>query len=33
VEWIGDKLIADAPSYTVTLDPASGAVIDSVFTK
>jgi hypothetical protein len=34
VEWVGDgKLIAHAPSYRVTLDPASGAIIDSVFLK
>lgn len=33
VEWEGDKLIAYAPSYKVTLDPGSGAIIDSVFTK
>jgi hypothetical protein len=33
VEWEGDKLIADALSYKVTLDPESGAIIDCVFTK
>ncbi|MGD0638131.1 MAG: hypothetical protein ABSA72_08860 [Nitrososphaerales archaeon] len=33
VEWQGDKLIAKAPSYRVTLDPMSGAIIDSEFVK
>jgi len=33
VEWVGDRMVAETPSYKVTLDPASGAIIDSVFTK
>jgi len=33
VEWQGDELIAQAPSYRVTLDPTSGTIIGSVFTK
>ncbi|HEX3567261.1 MAG TPA: hypothetical protein VHU17_17980 [Acidimicrobiales bacterium] len=33
VGWEGDRLIAEAPSYKVTLDPGSGAIIGSVFTK
>jgi hypothetical protein len=33
VEWVGGELIAEAPSYKVTLDPASGSIIESVFTK
>jgi hypothetical protein len=33
VEWVDDKLVARAPSYKVTLDPESGAIVESVFTK
>jgi hypothetical protein len=33
VERLDDKLIAQAPSYKVTLDPESGAIVESVFTK
>lgn len=33
VDWEGEKLVAAAPSYRVILDPASGAIIDSEFTK
>lgn len=33
VEWQGKQLIARAPSYRVTLDPMTGAIIDSEFTK
>jgi hypothetical protein len=33
VQWVGERLIAEAPSYKVTLDPSSGVIIDSEFTK
>ena len=33
VQWVGEILIAEAPSYRVTLDPASGVILDSEFTK
>jgi hypothetical protein len=33
VQWVGESLIAEAPSYRVTLDPASGVILDSEFTK
>jgi len=33
VAWEGESLIARAASYRVALDPSSGAVIGSTFTK
>jgi hypothetical protein len=33
VAWDGDRLIASAPSYEVTLDPLSGSILESTFTK
>jgi hypothetical protein len=33
VAWDGDRLVATAPSHAVTLDPLSGSILESTFTK
>jgi hypothetical protein len=33
VAWDSERLVAAAPSYQVALDPLSGVILDSTFTK